>query len=197
MKKRIQLCCFIVLILATLPAFSQLTNLNNVDTINIYKHKTGIRYRVYKKVLLYRRNHGYSYFTHKMNKQDSIVLKSDSTYYFKIYGRKNRLLYEGLRFYEVLTGDIKFYYRSGQIKRIEHVNNADHDVPCNNFTVMINDGPEPEGTWHYFRKNGTIKRKIEYLIKVTNCEQFDYHIVRKTSWYKRNGNLILSRNNIL
>ena len=103
----------------------------------------------------------------KINKQDSLVfgdldlIKQETVRYFKIYNSKNRLIFEGKTENTRMIGDIKYYYKSGQLKRIEHLGKLD------SF-----DGINKTGVWKYYRKDGTLKKEKNYI---------DYEYFKKTS----------------
>ena len=150
----------IAIFLFPIVAFSQT---QKIDTTNIYTNKTK-GFKVYKREWFFKAG-TYSGLS-KMNKQDSLVLIDHSPRYFKIYDSKKRLLFEGLRKQEEeMEGDIKFYYKNGKLKRIEHWDSKDYKNSCDsNNWVRINDAPGPEETWQYFRKNGTLKKQYDYIV---------------------------------
>jgi hypothetical protein len=173
--------------LALLFYVSTLTfgQIQKIDTTNIYKNKTK-GFKVYKREWFTPKAGTYNGLS-KINKQDSLVLEDESPRYFKIYDAKKRLLFEGSRKKgSEMEGDIKFYYKNGKLKRIEHWDNKDYMDSCGNG-IRINDAPGPEGTWQFFRKNGSIKKQYDYIVKIYSFPSFDYNVIKQITKFRRNG----------
>lgn len=178
----------IILLFWTLLSYGQKPT-RIIDTVNIYKNKTGIEYKFYISTWFYvyniTHNSYYNFNPKKVNKQDSLVIYSKIAYYFKVYNRRNQLIIEGLRGIEgqELVGDIKFYFKSGKIKRLDHWDYRHPFDTCGNKNIRI-----PEGSCKYFRKNGSLKKQYDYSIKIYKYQMpFNYCIIRQTSKIKRNG----------
>ena len=159
-----------------------------VDTVKIYKNKTGVHYKTYLHhwFLGYGIRHSYSWNSKKVNKQDSLVIESSGARYFKVYDSKNRLVFEGLGgiIGTELEGDIKYYYKSGQLKRIEHWGYLQRKDTCNS-SFRFNDAPGHDETWKYFRKDGTLKKKTEYIIIVYSCLTIDYGVIKRITKFRK------------
>ena len=196
-----QLKLFSVIILffaQTLQTYGQ-TLTPTVDTVNIYKSKTGVPFRAYEFEWCLLNITTFSGSEEKMNKQDSLVINYEgriyppTPLYFKIYNKKNKLLFEGGRritesdFDGAMRGDIKYYYRSGQLKRIEH-KDCEYYIDTCDKRIKIGHGiPKPEGTWKFFRRDGSIIKRFDYSIEVKSCIPLSYSIVRQTTKYKKDG----------
>jgi len=162
-----------------------------VDTVNIYKDKTGVPFRIYMRHWFfgYGLSNSYSWKTRDVNRQDSLVIEPHPPSYFKVYDKKDRLLLEGFSddLGTEFTGDVKFFYKNGAPKNIEHWNNTFLDTTCSNIAISMNDAPGPEGTWTTFRKNGTTKKQQQYLVEVYQCKPLQYCEVKQVNRYKRSG----------
>lgn len=164
--------------------------LPKVDTVDIYKNKNGVSFRNYMHTWFWgfgiRNTWGWD--PSKSNRQDSLVLIDHPPRYFKVYDKRHRLMFEGLSGVSSgeMEGDIKYYYKHGQLKRIEHWAQPGPDTICANAIIALSDGINPEGTWKYFRKDGTLKKQVNYIIKVKYCEPLSYRIIRQTSKFKKN-----------
>ena len=184
----------IVILLFFLPItlFGQTTS-HKVDTVNVYKNKTGVRYGIYLRNWFfdYGLRNSYSWNPGKLNKQDSLVIEPHPPRYFKVYNSKNRLLFEGQTGLSGtgFEGDVKYYYKTGELKRIEHWGYKQHNDSCKNISIGFNDGPGREGTWKYFRKDGTLKKQYDYIIKIYSCEPLNYAIIRQITKFKKNGKI--------
>jgi hypothetical protein len=169
-----------------------------VDTINIYKNKTNIGYSGYwkewftPKRFLYKSNFSYSYslgsrFTH----QDSIIMAPHHPMYYKVYGKGNRVIMEGQtdRTEEELSGEIKYFYRTGNLKRAENWCSGDQPIrdSCGGGYVGY-DMHLPIGIWTYYRKKGSILKTVNYII--LPCEhknKTSCYWVAQTTKYNRKG----------
>ncbi len=182
---------FLTVFLAVTVAHGQ-TALQTVDTVKIYKNKTGVRYQIYLRNWFfgYGIRHSYSWRPEKVNKQDSLVMEPHPQRYFKVYDSKNRLIFEGASGFSgtYLEGDIKYYHKSGHLKRIEQWGNNQGKDTCNT-SFGFNDAPGHQGAWKYFRKNGTLKKRTEYIIIVTSCIAQDFSVIKQTTKFKRNGKI--------
>ena len=188
-----QLFKTIILLLFTSYTFGQ-TITRTIDTISIYKNKTGIRYKVYEKIW-FRNDNKYSWANRKENKQDRLVLQTDTTsYYFRVYDKKNRLLLEGQKngIYGWLQGKIIFYYKNGKVKRIEYRDIDNMDM-CHIYDFKNKNELDSSYTWKYYRSDGTIKMQKVYFIKELPENGMDsaykYEAIPQTTEYKRNGNV--------
>ena len=76
-------------------------------------------------------------------------------------------------------GDVKFYYKTGELKKIEHWDNRYYDTTCTKLHIPLNESPGPEGTWNYYRKNQTLKKQVNYFVEVKNCNPLNYCKVRQ------------------
>lgn len=164
-----------------------------LDTIEIYKNKTGVGYKTYRRHW-FPSSGTFSYTADRINKQDSIVIEDTTAHYFKVYDKRGRLLFEGERKKQTegdgnsfLRGDIKYYYKSGQLKRIEHWDSEYHRDTCNTSLRISNGFPDPEGSWKYFRKDGTLKKQWDYFIKVYSCEPLHYCVSKQITRFRKNG----------
>jgi hypothetical protein len=122
-----------------------------------------------------------------MNKQDSLVIGYYHPCYFKVFDKKARLEFEGPRGNGTeLEGELKYFYRTGQLKRIEFWGGLTKDTLGSIFRIY--DAPGHEGTWKYYRKNGTLKKEIVHFVKLQPCESRDALLPgagRKVYRYKR------------
>ena len=164
-----------------------------VDTVSIFKEKSGISFRIYMHTWFfeYGIQNTYSYDYSKFNKQDSLAITSHPPRYFKVYDSRERLWFEGgtKEHDEYLTGDIQYYFKSGELKHIEHLDGVQVDCICSGPCYGWNDGQGPEGTWKYFRKDGTVKKQVEYTVQVKSCEQEKFRYARKISHFNKSGTL--------
>jgi len=178
----------IFIFFSTIILYSQTTS-KVLDTVKIYKNKTGIPYRIYLKEWFfgYGIRHSYSYSPERINKQD-ILLMDSVPHYFKVYGRTDKLIFEGKNSEKgpELIGDVIYYYKKGTKKRIETWNSIYTKDTCNS-SIGLNDAPGKEGTWLYFRRNGKLKKICAYSILVKSCEPMNYIPIITTTKYKRNG----------
>lgn len=162
-----------------------------IDTVNIYKNKTGVRYKVYKHIW-FPYSGSYSWFPNKTNSQDSIVMiySSSNSYYFKVYNRKNKLCFEGRTnpAYRNLQGKIKYYYKSGELKKIEYREESEIGIiDTINSCIDIGDEYSSPKIWKYYRKKGTLKKQIEFIFKVYSCSPVLFaHSGIKTTRFKFN-----------
>lgn len=168
-----------------------------VDTVNIYKNKTRIGYSGYWKEwftpnrFLYKSNYSYTYslgskFTH----QDSIIMAPPHTMYYKVYDRLNRLIMEGQTAGSgaELTGDIKYFYKNGKLKREEKWGEGILRDSCEHELILMHDAPGPEGTWKYYRKDGSVLKTVEYnLLPREHNNKISCYWVALTTNYSRKG----------
>ena len=159
-----------------------------VDTVKIYKNKTGIRYNKYFHFWFFINNSECSWNPKRVNKQDSLVIEEHPPRYFKVYNFNEKLLLEGQTIGGTeFQGDVKFYYKKGCLKRIEHWDNAEYKDSCG--SAIFHDAPGQEGTWKFFRRNGTLKKTYEYKMKIFSCQPAKFGLVRQTTKYRRNGKI--------
>jgi hypothetical protein len=169
----------------------------SIDTVKIYRNKSAIGYSGYwkewftPKRFLYKTNFSYSYslgsrFTH----QDSIIMAPPHTMYYKVYDRLNLLMMEGETTGDgaELTGDIKYFYKSGKLKRLEKWGEGIMRDSCEHELIKMHDAPGPEGNWTYYRRNGSIYKTVTYLILPRQHinKQSCYWVAQITS-YSRKG----------
>ena len=112
------------------------------------------------------------------------------SYYYKYFTKPNGtpiLEGKGSDLGCCLKGDIKFYYPTGQLQRIEHWDNDQHIDTCG-AQINISDAPIPEGKWTYFRKDGSKEKEVNYIIKVINCKPLKYDFVKQTIRYDKKSN---------
>lgn len=187
---RYAICMLIIVVRLFASGQSKIVN---VDTVNIYKSKAGIRFSIYKREW-FPKEKSYSYSPNKMTAQDSFVM-SDSeiaqAFYYKVFKRKKRLLFEGLRpsYTNELRGDIRFYYASGKIKRIEHWDDKAFRVDSCMDSVGLDDDSQKEGIWKYYKRNGRLKKIVEYKITSTSCNPATGCKIAITKYYNRKGNV--------
>ena len=148
----------LILILNFSKSIAQ-NNLVKIDTINIFKNKTGVNFKHYMKAWFF--DYGLlnrsSLVVDKMNSQDSSVLtgkrNTDFPKHFKIFDSRNRIIFVGTTDKDgEMIGSIKYYYKTGQIKRIEKFGLLD------SF-----DGINAIGDWKYYRKDGSLKKEKKYI----------------------------------
>lgn len=86
-----------------------------LDTIKIHRPLLfGIHYHKCCKIW-FGYNGGFSY--SETTKQDEVIA-NDTSYYFQVYGYTNKILFEGKKGNcGALYGEVKFYYKSGRIKK--------------------------------------------------------------------------------
>lgn len=135
-------------------------NNGKIDTIDIYKNKTGVGFKHYMKTWFW--SYGLlnksSIRIDKMNNQDSSVLSAktgntDFPKHFRIFDSKNRIIFEGTTAEDgEMVGFIKYYYKSGQLKRVEQLG-----------TIELFDGINEIGDWKYYCKDGTLKKERKYI----------------------------------
>ena len=71
----------------------------HTDTVNIYKYKAGVRFKIYMRhwFFCYDNKNRFGWTDHKDNLQDSMVIWATSRCYFKVYRTATQLLMEVLR----------------------------------------------------------------------------------------------------
>lgn len=186
----IKKACIILFALSVLSPLCGQTFISPVDTVNIFKDKAGVSFKIYMSTWFfgYGFRHSWSWMPSRENHQDSLVIENGPPHYFKVYNRRHQLLFEGGSKTPAgeLEGDVICYYKSGIKKRIEHWDHQYTKDTCNE-SILFNEAPGPEGTWLYFRPDGSLKKKAVYSIKVTSCEPLRYHAVKTIIGYQRNG----------
>ena len=156
-----------------------------VDTISIFKNKTGIRYKVYEKIWFpSKRNFGY--FSCRINDQDRNAIEVDTLKrkYYKVFNRKGRLLLEGLQAENEssLSGDVKYYRRNGRILRVDKWKTY-HSIDTVNYSISIGDAPTKVASIEYDR-NGSLKKSVERIIKINSINPLSYCLIIKTTRYR-------------
>lgn len=152
----------------------------------IFKNEAGFSFRIYKR-LWFSSTRGYSYWPNRMNHQDSLVIESKEQFYFKVYNAKNELMFEGLNDHlgRHFIGDVKFYARQGNLKRIEHWVSYFFQDSLGNYYVLS----ESEFAIRIveFRKDGSEKKSIHYeLLPIKGLTDiFEFHKIIER--HKRNG----------
>lgn len=181
----------ITIVICFIPSSYGQTSPVSIDTINIYKDEAGVSFKTYMKTWFFQYGlwNSYSYNPVNFNAQDSLVILPHPPRYFRVYDAKQRLWFEGQTTSDDgdLIGDIKYYYKSGQLKRIEHLDGQQVDCVCTNDCYGWNDGQGPEGTWKYFRKDGTQKKQVVYTIFLKSCNPTRVKYVRLIYTFKKNG----------
>ncbi|MBS1635171.1 MAG: hypothetical protein JST26_04555 [Bacteroidetes bacterium] len=160
-----------------------------VDTIDIYRNKAGVRFRTYMFYWFqnYRGVHSFGYNPSKLNRQDSLVMFSNTVHYFRVYKAHNKLIFSAKNgYFPYLTGEIKYYDTHKRIKRIEYYNNTYTLDTCNSF-FRLNDAPGKEGKWTYFDKKGRVKKTVEYYIYCISCSSFDFEARKRITLYRKDG----------
>jgi hypothetical protein len=179
---RFVFCCYFAIL--SFCSFAQKT-----DTVLIYKSKAGMPFRVYE-MEWFLRTGSYTIEPKKLSAQDTLI-RSRGTYdyYYKVYDKPGSAIeMEGKRCngHTCLIGDLKYYYPNGKLRRIEiwHARTASV-TGCDNPNHGI-EALEREGTWRYYRKNGSLKKTIEFLAEDKNCTgQLDFYLM--VTQYKQNG----------
>ena len=175
--------CF-YFILLSLCSFAQKT-----DTIQIFKSKAGIPFRIYE-TEWFLKTGSYTIDPKQLTPQDTLIRsRGNYDYYYKLYAKPGaHMIMEGKRCngHTCLIGDLKYYYANGKLKRIEIWHARTSSVTgCDNPTHGI-EALEREGTWRYYRKNGTLKQTIEFLAEDKDCTgQLEFYLM--VTKYKKNG----------
>lgn len=131
----------------------------SLDTIKIHRpFLFGIHYhKCYKIWFGTDNNFSYSVIT----KQDKI-LANDSSYYFKVYGYSKKIILEGKKFRGgELCGEIKFYYKNGQLKETRYYRDYIEGYTAK-VSPIICDGGSPWGTWKYYNRKGRVRKTIVF-----------------------------------
>lgn len=187
-----------VIIISSVSIFAQ-TKASTIDTVNIYKSKAGVPFRFYMKHWFDDYGCGNTILARikKLNKQDSIVVFDIVPYYFKVYNRNNRIIFSGQRGYDaLLIGDIKYFYKSGHVKRIIHWKSSGLGRDTLEEGAYMFDGPLITQKT-YYRRNTNLKKRIEYKIKTNSLIPFNYDYVKQKIFYNRKNIISKTRNVIL
>lgn len=156
-----------------------------IDTFHIYANKCGISFQIYKKQWMGR---SYTFAHTNLNKQDSIVLIDQSTKYIRVYNSRNVLWFEsGSNEYGELFGDIIFYFPNGTIERIEHRDKEIAIESCPDSMLLDFESPMCNGTWKYYRKDGTLKKEKKYSHQSDDCSWNKSGFFCQTTRFRRNG----------
>jgi hypothetical protein len=174
----------ILLLLTNGSIYGQISK-KGVDTISIFKNKSGIRYKVYEEIWFPSKRE-FGYFNYRINEQDRNVFEVDTLKrkYFKVFNSKGRLLLEGLQEENTtsLSGDVKYYRRNGGILRVDQWKTY-HSIDTANYTISIGDGPIKVASMKY-NKNGSLKKSVERIIKINSINPLSYCLIIKTIKYR-------------
>ena len=133
-----------------------------VDTVIINATDAGIPFKYFDKIW-YHEDQIHGYKLSDISKQDKVLL-ADINQYLMVYDWNNKLLLEGLKTPDLeLVGKVLFYHKSGNIKRIENWGNS-KQVAQNNGKKFYTKKITPEGSWTYYRPDGTLRKEIVYCI---------------------------------
>jgi len=161
-----------------------------VDTVNIFKNKTGIPYRIYKRIW-FPQTGSFSYRLSKVNKQDSIVLYADSlkTYYFKVYNSCHKLILEGTQKhnYQEFSGVVIFYRRNGNLEKTEEWK-SEYYKDTMNMRFEYGDGSKNVRST-YFKRNGKVKKIVLFTIQLNSLEPLNITWIYATNYYSKNGRI--------
>lgn len=168
---------FYILLKLTVSTIGQVST-KPIDTLSIFKSKSGVGYRMYEhKWSLRAGNWGYR--PRKMNKQDSIVFIDSSAHYLKVFNQRNVLEMEGFKdesgsFY----GEVKFYNGCGSLFKIEQ---WDSGICIDTLGEIFCDDYGPIAIRKtYYKSNRTIKKSIYYTIVITNRIPLEYKFSKQT-----------------
>ncbi len=168
---------------------SELSLPTKTDTVLIYKKMAGIPFKIYE-MEWFLKSGSYTIDPKKLSSQDTLVRsRGYYDYYYKIYEKPGSpLIMAGKRCngHTCLIGDLLYYYPNGRLKRVEIWHARTSSVTgCDNPGHHI-EALEREGTWQYFRKNGSLKKTIGFLAEDKDCTgQLDFYLL--VTKYKQNG----------
>lgn len=188
MKKFLRVIFIFNISFISLCTFSQ-----TIDTISIYKSEATYGQKIYYKYWFWD-GKGFSYVRRRATHQDSLVMFTAKTVYFKYYSKPNgRLILEGKNSPggSYLDEDVKFYSKKGRLKRIENWGYREKDT-CG-VKLTVHDAPAPKGVWKFFDKKGRIVKTYTYHIDVISCEPMSYKFIKTTRYYKRTGILLKAK----
>jgi hypothetical protein len=119
------------------------------------------------------------------------------SYYFKVYDRKKRLLFEGAKNgqHGWLQGKVIHYYKNGNVKRTEY---RDYHNTNMNYQYMLENRSDLDTSykWQYYRANGTLKKQKTFSIEkaamlregdVLFDPPYQFVAIPQTTFFKRNG----------
>ncbi|CAN5270611.1 hypothetical protein BH09BAC5_BH09BAC5_14900 [soil metagenome] len=113
------------------------------------------------------------------------LLTNDSIYYFKVYGYTKKLILEGKKEADgALSGEIKFYYKSGKIKQTRLYRNF-NEGEDDSIAPIACDGGSPWGTWKCYDRKGRIIKTIRFSVEDAELEQPLY--LETISTYSKKG----------
>jgi hypothetical protein len=171
MKKYI----LIPILIITFSSFSQ----SKSDTIVLNEKDCGVSFEKYMFNLLpIISNKNFSYVT--KTKQDSIVFYEDlQDYKYLIFkNKKGDKILEGPLNYGLLEGNIKTFYRNGEIKSSRYYGfNKDKNV------IDWIDMPYQIGEWNYYNRKGKITKIEKYLTLLdtkSDDQKFIFYRLKKT-----------------
>lgn len=178
---RVFFCALILFILSN-PNFAQSNSA--LDTVEIYKNKSSIGYKIYMCKWFGR---SYSYTTDQLNQQDSIVLINDSSKYFKVHDECGKLWFEGAtNSYGFMVGDIKWFGDDGHLDRIvSYSQNAPYKC-CSDSSCAMFETPQA-CRWKYYRKNGLLKKEKVSLVDGDDCYGPKLKCYRRITRYNKKG----------
>lgn len=156
-----------------------------LDTLEIYKNKSGISWNKYKKHWF---GGGYGFVHEKLNKQDSSVFLREKPCYVKVYDSNDRLWFESATDNSgMVTGDVVFYRTNGIMQRIEHYDDEMFLDSCPDSLTTSWEEPERFGVWKYYRRDGSLKKEKKFGLKGTECSTYSFDRYCRTTHFKRNG----------
>ena len=171
---------FFLTLLISLKSFSQL------DTFNIYKDSSGVNFKNYFGEYMFA-----GWYcgddTLNLNHQDSIANGLGNfygiTYYLRIYNSKNKLVKEGIKGKNssLLTGNIKYFFKNGNLKKTENYQITAQLLP-DSTKYVLSDGYSPFNDFNYYRKSGKIKKTIKYYLK-KNSESGEVNYIEELVIY--------------
>ncbi len=192
MKKLILIFTLLIqVIFISFDTFSQ-----TIDTVNIYKSERGGKESYYFQ-RWFANDNNYSEYG-KRNHQDSLVMFPTKTSYFKYYTRPNgRLILEGKNSWigSYLDGEVKFYYKNGEIKRIENWGIREKDT-CG-VKLSVHDEPAPKDTWKYFDCKERLTQTDFFHIDILSCKPLSYKLIKTCNYYNTTGTLIKTTNELI
>lgn len=166
------------------------------DTIVLHESKSGVGIHIYTKQWFFKIGE-FGYEGAKMTAQDSLVLQTYDSVYFKLYDKEGYLLMEGQRLggSSYLIGDIKFY-NSGSLERIEHWAYSQHLDTCGKYVFINSEVPGKEGIWLYY-SDDVLRKTVTYTIQVVSCQESVFECVRTTRYFKKNGEIKRTKEKVL
>lgn len=161
-----------------------------IDTLHLFLSQSSLSPRIIKREL-FGCNCSYNFSPDTNNKTDQVILgntKNNKVYYIFIYNKQSKLIAETHRAYgNEILGKSKFY-KKGKLRRTENYEQYLYTDTITNKKFYRSDGYEKSGLWKYYRKNGLLKKTINYdIYKYSNNKLTFLEI---TSYYNKKGELI-------